>query len=101
MNTLQNSKPARIALREREFRSISIVYDFRQGGTPEQIVLSFPTLNLEQIYGAIAFYLQNREEIDEYLRQGEIEFEDLSQAWKLKNAHFHEKLEKARQEVKI
>jgi hypothetical protein len=34
---------------------------------------------LEQVFGAIAFYLANREEIDEYLRQGEIEFEKMRQ----------------------
>ena len=79
----------------------SVVYEFQQGRTPEQIVLSFPTLNLEQIYGAIAFYLQNRQGIDDYLKQGEIDFEKLSRNWEEKNAHLHKKLEKARQEVKV
>lgn len=79
----------------------SLVYDFLEGKTPEQIVRSFPVLNLEQVYGAITFYLQNREEIDEYLRQGEIEFEKLRQEWRVKNAELYKKLEKARQEVKV
>jgi uncharacterized protein (DUF433 family) len=53
----------------------SVVYAFLNGQTPESIVDSFPLLTLEQVYGAIAFYLAHRTEIDEYLQQGEAEFE--------------------------
>lgn len=42
----------------------SVVYAFRSGLSPESIVQSFPLLTLEQVYGAIAFYLTNRDEID-------------------------------------
>ena len=35
--------------------------------SPESIVQSFPLLTLEQVYGALAFYLANRAEIDTYL----------------------------------
>jgi len=45
----------------------SIVYQFLDGASPESIVDEFPTLTLEQVYGAIAFYLANRSEIDQYL----------------------------------
>jgi uncharacterized protein (DUF433 family) len=44
-----------------------IVYAFQKGLSPESIVQSFPLLTLEQVYGAIAFYLANRIEIDGYL----------------------------------
>ncbi len=57
----------------------SVVYAWRRGESPEGIVDSFPALTLEQVYGALAFYLANQEEIDEYLHQGEIEFEELRQ----------------------
>ncbi len=79
----------------------SIVYSFWNGETPETIVQNFSTLQLEQIYGAIAFYLTNRDEIDEYMRQGEVEFEKLSQQWRRKNVRLYEKLEKARQTTEI
>ncbi len=60
----------------------SIVYAWRRGEVPDGTLDSFPSLSLEQIYGALAFYLANREEIDEYLRQGEIEFEKMrKQCW--------------------
>ena len=38
----------------------SIVYAFLDGQTAESIAQSFPMLALEEVYGAIAFYLANR-----------------------------------------
>ncbi len=46
----------------------SIVYAFLDGDSPEAIAQSFPTLTLEQVYGAIAYYLQHQAEMDAYLR---------------------------------
>jgi uncharacterized protein (DUF433 family) len=57
----------------------SIVYAFRQGTSPESIVQSFPLLTLEQVYGAIAFYLANRAEIDDYLAAEEAAFDAMPQ----------------------
>ncbi|MBZ5724799.1 MAG: DUF433 domain-containing protein [Acidobacteriia bacterium] len=52
----------------------SVVYAFLRGESPDGIAGSFPAVNLEQIYGAIAFYLANRETVDSYLQQGRAEF---------------------------
>jgi uncharacterized protein (DUF433 family) len=41
-----------------------IVYEFRNGAAPETIRLDYSTLSLEQVYGAIAFYLGNKEEVE-------------------------------------
>jgi uncharacterized protein (DUF433 family) len=49
----------------------SIVYAFREGESPETIQQNFPSLTLEQVYGAIAFYLGRQAEIDTNIRQGE------------------------------
>ncbi|MCY7276702.1 MAG: DUF433 domain-containing protein [Phormidesmis sp. CAN_BIN44] len=57
----------------------SIVYAFRDGLSPETIVQSFPLLTLEQVYGAIAFYLANRAEIDVYLEAEEDAFDTMPQ----------------------
>lgn len=57
----------------------SVVYAWRDGASPETIGEMFPVLALEEVYGAIAFYLANQEEVDEYLRQNEIEFEEARQ----------------------
>ncbi len=40
----------------------SIIYEFRAGSSPETIRRNFPTLSLEQVYGAIAFYLGHQNE---------------------------------------
>ncbi len=76
----------------------SIVINWLNGETPESIAQNFPPLPLESIYGAIAFYLANREEIDEYLRQGEIEFDRLREQLREKNYLLYQKLAARRQE---
>jgi uncharacterized protein (DUF433 family) len=49
----------------------SIIYAFRGGESPETIQQNFPSLTLEQVYGAIAFYLGHQTEVDANVRQGE------------------------------
>lgn len=44
---------------------------YKMGDSPEQIVESFPTLKLEDVYLVIAFYLQNKEAVEAYLKEGE------------------------------
>jgi uncharacterized protein (DUF433 family) len=57
----------------------SVVYGWLNGLSPESIVDSYPTLTLEQVHGALAYYLAHQEDIDRYLSQGESEFDDLRQ----------------------
>jgi len=45
----------------------SIVYAFLSGQSAESIAQSFPVLTLEQVYGAITFYLGHRSEVDDDL----------------------------------
>ena len=48
----------------------SIVQCFNDGLSPEAILLEFETLTLAQVYGAIAYYLENQAVVDAYrLRQ--------------------------------
>lgn len=75
----------------------SVVYAFHRGQSPESIRGSFPLLSLEEIYGAIAFYLANRTEIDEYLIAEENEFEAARQ--NQGDAEWRAKMRKARQEL--
>ncbi len=44
-----------------------IVDLYQQGYTPEQIMLEFPGLELEKIYGVITYYLHNQAEVDAYV----------------------------------
>ena len=55
----------------------TIVYEFNQGATAEQIQDSFPSLSLRSIYGAIAFYLEHQVVIEAYLRSREQEATEL------------------------
>jgi uncharacterized protein (DUF433 family) len=57
----------------------SVVYAFHNGLSPESITQSFPLLTLEQVYGAITFYLANRAEIDAHLLAEEEVFRAMPQ----------------------
>ena len=46
----------------------TIVFDFNDGAAPEEIVLRYPSLSLPRVYATISHYLQNRSEIDRYLK---------------------------------
>ena len=56
----------------------SIVHAFNCGAAPESIKRSFSLLSLEEIYGAITFYLSHEQEIDAYLAQSEAELDSES-----------------------
>ena len=46
----------------------TILYNFiHRAQTPEEIVRTYPTLSLEQVYATILYYLHNREEVSAYL----------------------------------
>jgi uncharacterized protein (DUF433 family) len=77
----------------------SVVYDFQSGASPEYIRQSYPALTLEQVYGAIAYYLANQEIIDQYLIEGEKEFEKFQEASRAKHPEWYEKMEKARKQL--
>ena len=49
----------------------SVVLAFRQGESPESIRQAYPALTLEQVYGAITYYLAHEDEVDSYLRRQE------------------------------
>lgn len=49
----------------------TVVYAFQDSATAEAIAQQYPALSLGDIYFAIAYYLANRQEVDEYLRQAE------------------------------
>ena len=73
----------------------SVVYSFLNGESPESIAQNFPLLSLEQVYGAIAFYLANRELVDAYLKKGEAEFQRLQQSCREKSPLLYQKLKAA------
>lgn len=50
-----------------------VIYAFRQGASPETIVEMYPSLSLADVYLISGYYLDNREEIDNYIQQQETE----------------------------
>ena len=55
----------------------SVVLGFREGASAEEIVERFPAITLSAAYATITFYLQNRTEIDAYLKRREAELEQI------------------------
>ena len=78
----------------------SVVLAFLNGLSPEAITSEcFPVLKLEQVYGAITYYLSHREEIDSYIQQSNKEYEELRSSIRKKDTLFYEKLMKMRRQV--
>jgi len=75
----------------------SVVLAFLRGESPEGIAESFPALTLEQVLGSLAYYLANRDEIDQYLRQGAEDFERLRHQARQNNPGLYARLTDARQ----
>jgi len=74
----------------------SIAYGFLRGAAPESVAQSFPVLKLEEVYGAITYYLSHRAEVDSYLQQHDREFEALRAEARRVNPILHSKLEESR-----
>ncbi|MGB8699211.1 MAG: DUF433 domain-containing protein [Thermosynechococcaceae cyanobacterium] len=82
----------------------SVIYAFQNGTSPESIMQCFPLLNLEQVYGSIAFYLAHRAEIDAYLATEEKTFNAMPQPLQSTDPELYQKLLAAkaeRQQVKF
>lgn len=79
MTTLENSQAVPLTVWEDESIRIvgsrvtldSIVHEFKLGATAEQVLHSFPSVTLREVYGAIFYYLNNTEAVENYLRQRE------------------------------
>lgn len=79
----------------------SVVYAFLRGAAPEGIAQSYPVLSLEEVYGAIAFYLANQAEIDAMLSSNDREFALLRKQTREANPSLYKKLEEARQHLQL
>ena len=79
----------------------SVVYAYRRGQSPESIQRSFPLCSTEQIYGAIAFYLDKKGEIDKYLLREETEFDAMLADSRAAHTDWYEKMDRARQQLLV
>jgi hypothetical protein len=79
----------------------SIVYAFLSGQSAEAIAQAFPVLNLEQVYGAITYYLAHRDDIDRYLESRRHDFAAARQAARDADAMFYQKLAEAKKQTPL
>ena len=71
----------------------SVVYRWLEGLSPETIADCFPALSLEQVYGAITYYLSNRQAIDDYLKAADAGYESFRQRLRTKYPRLSAKLD--------
>src|SRR5947207_9285935 len=74
----------------------SIVYSFKAGDSPETVRQNFSSLTLEQVYGAIAFYLAHEQEVDATIREGEEEIQRSVPPLSESRPELYARLERAR-----
>src|SRR5262249_52631226 len=48
---------------------VLVVQAFQNGVSPEQIVQMYDTLDLADVYGAVAYYLRHKPEVEAYLEE--------------------------------
>lgn len=79
----------------------SLVYLFREGMSAESMVESYPTLTLEEVHRALAFYLASQKEIDTYLVEGTRQADSQHQQSRNTNAELIAILQRARHASQI
>ncbi len=79
----------------------TVLRDYQEGASPEEIVLRYPTLSLEQVHATLTYYLANQESVEPYLARVRQRQEE---AWQEQQRHpsefvrsLRERLERARQ----
>jgi uncharacterized protein (DUF433 family) len=77
----------------------SVVYAWLRGESSIGIVESFPSLSLNQVNGAVAYYQGHRDEIDAYLERESVEFDRMRDEARAKDPAFYAKMEAARRDM--
>lgn len=74
----------------------TVIYAYNSGATPEEIVLSYTTLSVRDVYAIITYYLDHRDTVDAYIARREEEAAALRQqieANRPSNAEFRARLQ--------
>jgi uncharacterized protein (DUF433 family) len=77
----------------------SIVYAFHEGCSPESIREDFEGLTLADVYGAIAFYLDHKTDIDVYMSRRKKQWAELERQGKPVSPDLQARMERARMGV--
>ena len=73
----------------------SVVAAWQQGHSAETIQQQFPALSLADVYGAIAYYLRYREDVDQYLDRQEALWQSRRQEWNRRSGVLVQRLREA------
>lgn len=74
----------------------SVIHAYNSGATPEDIVRSFTTLKLRDVYAVITYYLDHKNVVEAYIARREAEAAELRQkieANQPSNAEFRARLQ--------
>jgi uncharacterized protein (DUF433 family) len=74
----------------------TILRDYQQGASPEEIVLRYPTLSLEQVHATITYYLANQEKVNAYMEKVTQQQEE---AWQEQQQHPSEFVQELRKRL--
>jgi len=78
----------------------TVIGTYKQGASPEEIILRYPTLSLLQVHATITYYLSNKDEVEAYLSRVESLSDDAWQQQQQNPSSFvrdlRERVEKAR-----
>ncbi len=77
-----------------------LVREFQRGESPEAIRSHYPTLSLEQVYGAITYYLGHKEDVEKDLLERERE-EDAYRAAHTTPPEIKKKFERMRRQTAV
>jgi uncharacterized protein (DUF433 family) len=77
----------------------SLIHAFRRGESPETIRENFEVLGLEEVYGAIAYYLANQSSMDAYLLSRQEMWADGRRNAESLPASLRQRLTRARNEI--
>lgn len=83
----------------------TVLYHYKQGAVPEEIVNRFPSLRLSDVYSAVAYYLSHTDEIEQYLREQQREADELQRQFEADPQHqaatliLRERIQQRRSEI--
>ena len=75
----------------------SIIWDYRSGASAEDIRSAFPVLTLEEVHGALAYYLANQDAVDASILAEDREFEKWSAHNYEQNKEWYKRMAATRQ----
>lgn len=55
----------------------TVIFAFKQGSTPEEIIADYSTLDLSDVYAVITYYLQNEAEVEDYLQRRQVQRDEV------------------------